>query len=158
STPDTQNRLSDTTVNQGTLTLATGRDFQRFLSRVTADASQTDTNSSARNTRLTIYDDLQYRIRPNISALGRIGFEDINYPAVPSGSFTGVAWQIGGRLDFRADTDYAILRYGKQEGIYGYSSSVRYQITPATVVTAAVSQGIESQQQLIQSNLTDSRL
>jgi uncharacterized protein (PEP-CTERM system associated) len=150
--------LSNATINQGTLTLATGRDFQRLLARLTLDATDLDTTSTARNSRLTAYNDFEYRFRPNLAAIGRLGFEDINYPLVRSASVFGPAWQIGGRADFSPDAEYAIFRYGKQEGIYGFSGAVRYQVTPATTLTATASQGIGSQQEQIAAALAQSKL
>ena len=59
---------------------------------------------------------------------------------------------------FGSDTDYAILRYGKQEGIYGFSGAVHYQITPATLLTAEALHGLGSQQDQIANTLTQSSL
>jgi hypothetical protein len=150
--------LADSTTNQGTLIVATGRDFQRLLSRLTIDASKTNSSSVARNSRVTGYDDLEYRIAPWVAALGRIGYENIHYAAAPAATTVGVAWQLGGRLNLGSDTEYATIRYGKQEGIYGFSGAVHYQITPVTVLTAAASQGLGSQQDMITNVLAESRL
>src|SRR5205814_115605 len=126
--------FADATSNEGTLTIATGRDFNRLLSRLTIDASQTESSSVAANSRVTGYDDLEYRIAPGIAALGRIGYENIHYAAAPAATTVGVAWQVGGRLNFGSDTDYVSFRYGKQEGSYGFSGAAHYQITPATLL------------------------
>jgi uncharacterized protein (PEP-CTERM system associated) len=154
----TASALSDTSVNEGTLTVATGRDFERLLSRLTIDASQTESSSVAANSRVTGYDDLEYRFAPGMAALGRLGYESIHYPLAPAATTVGVAWQVGGRLNFGSDTDYAIIHYGKQEGAYGFSGAARYQITPATLLTAAAAQGLGSQQDQVTNTLTQSSL
>jgi uncharacterized protein (PEP-CTERM system associated) len=150
--------LTDSTFNEGTLTVATGRDFERLLSKLTLDASRFDASSLISNTRVSGYDDLEYRLAPTVAALGRIGYENIHYPSLSVPSTVGILWQVGGRLDFGPDNQYAIVRYGKQEGIYGFSGSLRYEITPTTVLTAEASQGLGSQQEETQNALTGSTL
>ena len=150
--------LADSMSHEGTLTVATGRDFQRLQSRLTLDASELESGAPIANTRLTAYDDVQYRIIDAIAALGRIGYEDINYPSTPGASTVGPAWQIGSRVDFGPDGDYAVLRYGKQERIYGLSGALRLQITPSMVVTASASRGLSSEQEDIANTLSSSSL
>jgi hypothetical protein len=150
--------LTDSIANEGTLTVATGRDFERLLSKLTLDASRFDASSVISNSRVTGYDDLEYRFAPAVAALGRIGYENIHYPSLSVPSTVGILWQVGGRLDFGPDNQYAVLRYGKQEGIYGFSGSLRYEITPTTVLTAEASQGLGSQQEDAQNALTGSTL
>src|SRR5437764_10482868 len=121
--PSLQNKgtFGDATSNEGTLTVATGRDFNRLLLKLTIDASKTESTSAAANSRVTGYDDLEYRIVPGVAALGRIGYENIHYAAAPAATTAGVAWELGGRLNFGSDTDYLNFRYGKHEGTYGFS-------------------------------------
>ena len=112
----------------------------------------------AANSRVTGYDDVEYRIAPGIAALGRIGYENIHYAAAPAATAVGVAWQVGGRLNLGSDTQYATIRYGKKEGNQGLTGAVHYDITPATILTAEASQERGSQQQQIANALTQSSL
>jgi uncharacterized protein (PEP-CTERM system associated) len=153
-----QTAFGDTTTNEGTLTIATGRDFERLLSRLTIDAQKSESTSVAANSRVTAYDDLEYRFAPSVAAIGRLGYENIHYALAPAATTVGIAWQFGGRLNFGSDTDYATFRYGKQQGIYGFSGEAHYQITPATVLTAEASQGLGSQQDQISNTLNNSSL
>jgi len=107
---------------------------------------------------VTGYDDLEYRIVPGVAALGRIGYENIHYAAAPAATTAGVAWELGGRLNFGSDTDYLNFRYGKHEGTYGFSGAAHYQITPATLLTAEALHGLGSQQDQIANTLTQSSL
>ena len=135
--------------NEGTLTIATGRDFERLLSRLTIDVSQLNANTGSviPNSRVSAYDDVEYRITSTISALGRLGYENIQYPFAPAATATGTLWQVGGRLGLGPGNQYVSLRYGKEEGIYGVTGSLRYEITPATVLTATAVQGSDHSRQ-----------
>jgi uncharacterized protein (PEP-CTERM system associated) len=152
--------LSNSVSNEGTLTIATGRDFERLLSRLTIDVSQLNANAGSiiPNSRVSAYDDVEYRITSMTSVLGRLGYENIRYPFAPAATATGILWQVGGRLWLGPGNQYLSLRYGKEEGIYGVTGSLRYEITPATVLIATAVQGVGSQQAGIQSNLAGSSL
>ena len=154
----TSSALADSSLNQGTLTVATGRDFEKLLSRLTLDVSKVDSSSVAANSRSTAYNDIEYRFTSGVAALGRLGYENIRYRDAPDATTAGIAWQIGGRLNFGNDTDYATLRYGKQEGIYGFSGAAHYQITPATALTMAGGNSLGSLQDLATNTLTQSSL
>ncbi|HEV2098797.1 MAG TPA: hypothetical protein VGR45_07700 [Stellaceae bacterium] len=149
--------LSNSIFNEGTATVATGSNFERLLSKLTLDASKLD-GGFVTNSRISDYDDVEYRITSLVAALGRIGYENIHYLQVPTATTTGLLWQVGGRLDLGPDGQYVIVRYGKEEGIYGFSGSLRYAVTPATIVTASATQGIGSTQEEIQNNLIDTNL
>jgi hypothetical protein len=152
--------LSNSTSNDGRLIVATGSDFERLISRFTLDASNLNASSGSviPNTQVSAYDDVEYRINPAVAALARLGYENIQYPFVPAATTAGVLWQVGGRLALGPDNQYLILRYGEQQGVYGVNGSLRYEITPTTVLTAAAVQGIGSQQSQLGSNLAGSSL
>jgi hypothetical protein len=156
----TAGALSNSLTNDGTLILATGRDFSRLLSRLTIDTSQTNAapGSVIPNSRVTAYDDVEYRITSTVSALGRFGYENIRYPFAPSATASGLLWQAGGRLALGPGAQYLSLRYGLEEGIYGATGSLRYEITPATVLTAEATQGVGSQQTAFGNTLAGSSL
>lgn len=152
--------FSNSVSNNGTLRIATGSDFERLLSRLTITASNVNAppGSVIPNTDLSVYDDLEYRVSPLVAGLGRLGYENIRYPFAPAATATGVLWQVGGRLGLGPGNQYVSLRYGKEQGIYGATGSLRYDITPATIFTATAVQGVESQQADIQSSLAGSSL
>jgi hypothetical protein len=155
----TPTSLSSGISNEGTFTAATGSDFTRSLSRLTIDASNFNSTSTSRNSQFSAYDDLEYRIAPQVAALARVGYQNIHYPFAPAATFVGATWLIGGRVGtYGPDPAYFALEYGKQQGVYGFSGSSRYNITPTMLFTASLVQGISSPGQYFQSTLATSTL
>jgi hypothetical protein len=146
-------------LNEGTIILASGRDLQRALSRLTIDASNFNTSSTGRNAQVSAYDDLEYRITPQAAALARAGYQNIHYPFAPAATFVGPTWLIGGRVgSYGPEQGYFSLQYGRQQGVYGFTGSARYNITPTMLLTANLVQGISSPAQYIQNTLATSSL
>src|SRR6266550_1323003 len=151
--------LSSSIFNEGTLIAATGSDFRRSLSRLTIDASNYNSGSTSQNSQFSAYDDLEYRIRPQVAALARVGYQNQQYPFAPAATFVGATWLIGGRVGtYGPDPAYFALEYGKQQGVYGFSGSARYNITPTMLFTGSLVQGISSPAQYIQGALATSTL
>jgi uncharacterized protein (PEP-CTERM system associated) len=156
-TPSTT-ALSNSISNEGTVTVGTGSDFERLLSKLTLDASQLETTGVTANSESYAYDDFEYRITPTFAVLSRLGYENIHYLQAPLATTSGVLWQVGGRVELGPENQYAELRYGQQAGIYGFTGSVRYALTPATTVTVSATQGLNSTQSAIESNVIGSNL
>jgi uncharacterized protein (PEP-CTERM system associated) len=152
--------LSSAISNEGTFIVATGEDFQRALARFTADASEYTSTSTAQNTQVSAFSDLEYRFTPTIAALGRAGYQNLRYPLSPAATFAGATWLVGGRLGTAGPDQpaYISLQYGKQQGVYGFTGAAQVNITPTMLFTASLVQGIASQGQLFQSNLANSTL
>jgi hypothetical protein len=151
--------LASGVLNEGTLTVATGQNFQRALSRLTVDALNYNSSSTARNSQFSAFNDLEYRITPNLAALGRAGYQNIDYPFAPEASFVGATWLAGGRVGYGGlDQDYVILQYGRQQGVYGFTGSAFYRITPTMSVTGSLVQGVSSPTQYLQTALAGSTL
>jgi hypothetical protein len=154
-----QSNLSSGILNEGTIILASGRDFERALSRLTIDASNFNSSSTSRNSQFNAYNDLEYRITPQAAALARAGYQNIHYPLAPAATFVGPTWLIGGRVgSYGPEQGYLSLEYGVQQGVYGFTGSARYNITPTMLVTANLLQGISSPAQYIQNTLSTSSL
>lgn len=156
-TPFSSN-LASGILNEGTLTVGTGEDFQRALSRLTIDASSFNSNSTSQSKQFSAFDDVEYRIRPNIAVLGRAGYQDIEFPFAPSATFRGATWLAGGRLGSAAGYGVISLEYGRVQGVYGFTGSANYQVTPTITFQANLAQGIQSPAQGIQGSLADSTL
>lgn len=154
------NSLSNSTLNEGTFIAATGEDFQRVLARFTADASDFNTSSASQNTRVSAFNDFEYRFTPTIAALARAGYQNLRYPLSPAATFAGATWLVGGRLGTLGPDQpgYISLEYGKQQGVYGFTGSAQFNITPTMVLTANLSQGTSSQGQYFQNSLATSTL
>ncbi len=150
--------LSNGILNEGSFIAATGQNFERALSRVTIDASDFNSSSTSRNTQFNSYNDLQYRITPDIAALARIGYQNIQYPLAPAATFAGVTWLAGGRLSVGPNYGYISLEYGRQQGVYGFTGSAAFQVTPTINFTANLVQGISSPGQYVLGSLATSTL
>ncbi len=152
------NNLANGILNEGTFTAATGQNFERALSRLTVDASNFNSSNTTRNNQFSAYDDLEYRFLPEVAALGRIGYQNIRYPFAPAATFAGATWLVGGRVGLAESYGYLSLEYGVQQGVYGFTGSALYQITPTMTVTATLTQGITSPSQYLQTALSASTL
>ena len=156
--PDTaaaSTNLQNATRNQATLSLATGRLFTVFGSKLTLDAMKTDSQSAARTTQLRAHDDLSYQFNQKFAGLARIGYDNLEYPLQPDASFTGPAWAFGGRYT-PFPGSYFLGSYGRHEGLLGFSGTLRYEITARTVALASYQSNRASQEQQILNNLNAS--
>jgi hypothetical protein len=160
----TPTNLSSSTSNQGTFIAATGQNFDRTLARLTLDASNFNSGSTNQNSQYSGYTDLEYRIAPQAAALARVGYQSIQYPFAPAATFVGPTWLIGGAIGTYAigslggGPGYVSLEYGRQQGVYGFTGSTRYSITPTMLFTASLVQGVSSPGQDIGSTLATSTL
>jgi uncharacterized protein (PEP-CTERM system associated) len=153
-----QTNLASGILNEGTFTAATGRDFTRGMSRLTVDASSFNSNSTSRNTQFSGFDDLQYQITPGFAALGRIGYQNIQYPLTVGANFAGPTWLAGGRLSIGPNYGFVSLEYGVQQGVHGFTGAAFVQITPTITFTANLVQGINSPAEFLQTSLAGSTL
>jgi hypothetical protein len=157
--------LSSGISNEGTFIAATGQNFSRTLARLTIDASDFNSNSTNQNSQFNAFNDLEYRITPQIAALARAGYQNIQYPFSPAATFTGPTWLIGGAIGTYAiggygssGPGYLALQYGRQQGVYGFTGSAQYNITPTMLFTASLVQGVSGQAQYLQNTLATSSL
>src|SRR5262249_1117352 len=135
--------LASSISNEGTFIAATGQDFSRTLARLTLDASNYNSNSTNQNSQYSAFTDLDYRITPQVAGLGRVGYQSIQYPFAPAATFVGPTWLIGGAIGTYAiggygssGPGYLTLQYGRQQGVYGFTGSAQYNITPSMLFTA----------------------
>ena len=164
SPPGTPTTLASSTFNEGTFIAATGQDFSRTLSRVTLDASNYNSGTTSQNSQFSAFNDLEYRIKPQIAALARFGYQNIHYPFAPAATFVGPTWLIGGAIGtyaighYGAGPGYFALQYGRQQGVYGFTGSANYNITPTMLFTASLTQGVSGQSQYLASSIASSTL
>ena len=150
--------LANSVLNEGTLTVASGQNFERALSRMTIDALNFNSSATDRNSQFNAFNDLEYRITPNFAALGRVGYQNIQYPFAPEATFAGATWLAGGRVAIGPNYGYVSLEYGRQQGVYGFTGSAQFQATPTISVSANLVQGISSPSQYLQTSLASSTL
>jgi uncharacterized protein (PEP-CTERM system associated) len=155
---NTPTSLSTGILNEGTLTLTSGPEFQRLSSRLTVDAQDFNSTASSKNTQFSAYNDFQYQFQPNIAAIGRTGYQNIEYPAAPGATFAGATWLAGMRLGQAAGYGFISLEYGRVQGVYGFTGAANYQVTPTITVRAYIAQGINSPGQALISTLAGSSL
>jgi hypothetical protein len=160
----TPTTLASSTFNEGTFIAATGQDFSRTLSRLTLDASNYNTSTTNQNSQYSAFNDLEYRITPQIAALARVGYQSIQYPFAPAATFVGPTWLIGGAIGtyalgrYGSGPGYFALQYGRQQGVYGFTGSAQYNITPTMLFTANLVQGVSGQSQYLASTIATSTL
>jgi hypothetical protein len=152
--------LTSSTLNEGTFIAATGENFQQFLARFTADTSSYTGAPTAQNTQVSAFNDFQYRFTPGIAGLARLGYQNQHYPGSPAANFAGATWLAGGQLGTLGPDQpaYAILEYGRQQGVYGITGAAQVNLTPTLLLTASAVQGIAAQGQLFAGNLATSTL
>jgi hypothetical protein len=160
----TPTNLASSTSNEGTFIATTGQDFSRTLARLTLDASNFSSGTTNQNSQFSGFTDLEYRIAPQAAALARVGYQSIQFPSAPAATFVGPTWLVGGAIGTYAigtpgsGPGYLALEYGRQQGVYGFTGSARYTITPTMVFTASAVQGLSSPGQDIGSTLATSTL
>jgi len=157
----TPTSLASSTSSEGTFIAATGQDFRRTLARLTLDASNFNSGSTNQSSQFSGFTDLEYRITPQAAALARVGYQNQQYPFAPAATFVGPTWLIGGAIGtygFGSGPGYVALEYGRQQGVYGFTGSAHYNITPTMVFTASLVQGVSSPGQDIGSTLATSTL
>jgi hypothetical protein len=154
------NSLASSTLNEGTFIAATGENFQKLTARFTADASEYGNTSVSQNTQVSAFSDFAYQFIPSFAGLGRVGYQNLEYPLSPLASFAGATWLVGGRLGTLDPVQpaYLSLEYGRQQGVYGVTGSAQFNLTPTMVFSASAVQGISSQGQFFQSALAGSTL
>jgi len=157
--------LASSTSSEGTFIASTGPDFSRALSsRLTLDASNYNSGSTNQSSQASAFTDFEYRIAPQAAALARVGYQNIQYPHAPAATFVGPTWLVGGAIGtysigtYGSGPGYIALEYGRQQGVYGFTGSARYNITPTMLFTASLSQGVSSPGQDIGSTLGTSTL
>lgn len=148
--------LAATDTNEGTATLALGRGGGALASRIVLDASDTASQSTAASTQVRGYGDVQYRINPEIAVTGRIGYNDIRY-SVARLAFVGPIFVAGTRLDLTPGSA-VLLRYGRQDGVTGFSGGAIEQLGPRTLLQLSIDTGLSSREEQIAANLNASRL
>jgi uncharacterized protein (PEP-CTERM system associated) len=147
--------LSDASSDGITATLATGRLFTLLVSKLTLDERKIDSESAARSKQLRAYDDLEYQFNQKFAGIARLGYENLDYPLQPAASFSGPAWAVGGRYT-PFPGSYLSANYGRQDGLLGFSGTLRYEITPLTIALASYARNRASQQEQILDNLNSS--
>ena len=158
------NRLPDSQSHIETSAADPMQDFSRTLSRLTIDVSEFNSNSTNQNSQFSAFNDLEYRIKPQLAALARVGYQNIRYPFSPAATFTGPTWLIGGAIgtyaigSYGSGPGYLALQYGRQQGVYGFTGSAQYNITPTMNFTASLVQGVSGQAQYLQNTLASSSL
>jgi hypothetical protein len=149
--------LGDTTQNAAMLTLATGRRFTLLSSTLSLSAANTESQSSAKSSRLGAVEDIEYQINTQFAALGRIGYMEVNYPRQTTGNFNGGIYRMGGRFT-PFPGSYLTAFYGRQESGHGFEGALRYQLTPLTTVGASLERSLATPQQQFLNNLNISQV
>jgi hypothetical protein len=161
----TPTTLASATSNEGTFIAATGPDLTcKLSSRLTLDASNYNSGSTNQNSQASAFTDFEYRIAPQIAALARVGYQNQQYAFAPAATFVGPTWLVGGAIGtyaigtYGSGPGYLALQYGRQQGVYGFTGSAQYNITPTMLFTASLVQGVSGQSQYLANSFATSTL
>jgi hypothetical protein len=161
----TPTTLASSTSSEGSFIATTGPDLTRKLSsRLTLDASNYNSGSTNQNSQASAFTDLEYRITSQIAALARVGYQNQQYQFAPAATFVGPTWLVGGVIGtysigtYGSSPGYLALQYGRQQGVYGFTGSAQYNITPTMLFTASLVQGVSGQSQYLGSSFATSTL
>ncbi len=131
-----------TTTTREYLTFISGPELGRFSVNPLVSATQMNgtgvTNNAWRNIATV---DGGYAITRNITALAKIGYEDIHYSGVVPFNVNDVVWSVGTRLVPNPDSTITV-RYGHQDGFNSALLDGSYAPTERTRVYARYSEGI----------------
>src|SRR6266851_1095371 len=153
--PSPSTSLGNAQQERSTLTVAVGRGYGVAGARFTLDAAKIESQSVAQSTQIRSFGDLQYRFTPVFAAVGRVGFEDLRYPRAGL-AFNEPIFQLGGQMTTALGG--AVLRFGRQDGFYGFDGALRFQITPALAVLASHQHSLGSSTESVLTNLNNSSL
>src|SRR6266849_4675030 len=153
--PSPSTSLGNAQQERSTLTVAVGRGYGVAGARFTLDAANIESQSVAQSTQIRSFGDVQYRFTPVFAAVGRVGFEDLRYPRGRL-AFNEPIFQIGGQMTTAIGG--AVLRFGRQDGFYGFDGALRFQITPALAVLASHQHSLGSSTESVLTNLNNSSL
>jgi uncharacterized protein (PEP-CTERM system associated) len=148
--------LADAQQERTTLTVAVGRGAGTAASRLTIDAANTDSQSVARSMQIRSFGDVQYQFNSAFAAISRLGYEDLRYPRARL-AFNEPLFLIGGKVTLSQDTS-GLLRFGRQDGFYGFDGALRLQVTPTLRVLLSHQHSVASSSEQILTNLNNSSL
>jgi uncharacterized protein (PEP-CTERM system associated) len=132
------------TVTREYVSLTSGAGFGRTSARLHADALQSigsGVMNGATSNMAAV--DTGYAITRNLTALARLGYENIHYNGIPPYQFSGVVWNVGVRWTPNQDSAI-ILRYGLMQGVYTGYLDASYAPTARTRVFARYSEGLST--------------
>ncbi len=147
--------LANVRQERTTLTVAVGRGYGVLGARLTVDAAKTESQSVAESTQIRSFADVQYKFDPVFAAVGRVGFENLRYPLAGL-AFNEPTFLVGGQMTTALAS--ALLRFGRQDGSYGFDGAMRFQITPALAMLASHQHSFGSSSESILTNLNNSSL
>lgn len=154
--PSSSTALSAAEANQGSLTVAIGNGGGKLSSRIVLSGADITSDSDAASTQASGVAELQYRINPEVALVTRGGYEDLRFPNAGL-AFVGPVATVGTRLDL-TPTSAINLRYGREEGSWGFNGAVRQSLTPRTELLLAYQRSLGSQQEQILDNLNVSQM
>lgn len=143
------------TSTQEFINFTSGEDFGRLLSTVSGSAEQFwGTGVFGGGSQNGVSYQAAYAVTHTFDLLGTIGWQDLHYGGIPPVNISGLLWNVG--FQFTPDPVSSItVRYGRSDGINAAFVSGSYDPTARTRVTANYSVTVSTDQQQLQSALTN---
>lgn len=131
-----------TLTNEGTVSFLTGNRLGPLSSLFTFDTERiSGTGSLSRASHNIALLDTAYAIDRRLAAVATIGYEDIQFHALPPTHISDAVWAVGARLTPNANSSIT-ARYGHQAGITGPFLDARYALTARTTLFASYREGL----------------
>ncbi|MGH9205803.1 MAG: TIGR03016 family PEP-CTERM system-associated outer membrane protein, partial [Acidimicrobiales bacterium] len=146
--------VTNSTDQAGHVQIDTTSNAGPFYSKLSGDVLDESVSSSIISSR-RIYatSHNEYAVVRPVALIGEIGYERLTFPRASQLDLSEPAWAVGARWRPNLN-DWLLVTYGQRDGIYGFTGSLRYQVTPITFFTASYFETLSSLQQIIQQNLT----
>jgi uncharacterized protein (PEP-CTERM system associated) len=148
--------LSAIESNQGALTVAVGKGGGTLSSRAVLSAADIASQSDAASTQVRGFTDLQYRFNPEFALTARGGYENLRFQNAGIATAGPIA-TLGTYLNL-TPTSVIGLKYGRENGTWGFSGAVNQALTPRTVLLLSYQRSLGSQEESILGNLNASSL
>ena len=146
----------DTTSYGGHLAFTTGEAFGRYNGVALGYATYFDGQGVLANARRNIATvDSGYAVTRTVTALLKLGFEDIRYAGTSPLRIDDAVWDVGVRL-LPNDQSTVTLRYGHHDGFDSLLVDAAYQPTARTRVYLRYSSGLSTQAEALQNALATS--
>ena len=147
--------LSNSTQQEGKLTLGTGEAFGPLNGAFKADVfhetgsgAATSSNAGASEDRKAAELDGEYKITRTISLIAQGGYEKLTFPGSSQTNLSGPIWGAGFQYSPNPDSLLRLV-YGRRDGGNDFSGEFRFAVTAATKIYATYTQQIETTQQTI---------
>ncbi|HEX4259560.1 MAG TPA: TIGR03016 family PEP-CTERM system-associated outer membrane protein [Acetobacteraceae bacterium] len=153
-TPVSGNPNGDSQSVEELAQFTTGAILPRIQNRTQFDATQQTGNvGTQQSTRFYATNRVEYALNHHFALIGEIGYENLRFSGFPPTRISDAIWRAGGRWDPDPDSSITIT-YGHRDGFNSLFVNAYYALTARTTLFASYTSGLQTDQDLIQNNLS----